>query len=43
MLVGIPLAVVMLPLSWFVMTRVVFKVDFVTSDEAHSELRRMKE
>lgn len=41
MLVGIPLAVVMLPLSWFVLTRVVFKVDFVTSAEARSELRRM--
>ncbi len=43
MLVGIPLAAVMLPLSWFVLTRVVFKVDFETSAEARSELRRMKE
>jgi sodium-dependent dicarboxylate transporter 2/3/5 len=43
MLVGIPLAIVMLPLSWLVLTRVVFKVDFLTSAEASSELRRMKE
>jgi sodium-dependent dicarboxylate transporter 2/3/5 len=42
MLVGVPLALVMLPLSWLVLTRLVFKVDFVTSTEARSELRRMK-
>ena len=41
MLVGIPLALVMLPLSWLVLTRVVFKVDFITSGEARSELARM--
>lgn len=43
MLVGVPLSMVMLPLSWFVLTKVVFKVDFVTSGEARLELRRMKE
>ncbi len=43
MLVGIPLALAMLPLCWFVLTRVVFNVDFVTSTEARTELRRMKE
>jgi sodium-dependent dicarboxylate transporter 2/3/5 len=43
MLVGIPLAVVMLPLSWLVLTRLVFRVDFVTSGEARSELARMAE
>ena len=41
MLVGIPLALVMLPLSWLVLTRLVFRVDFVTSGEARSELTRM--
>jgi sodium-dependent dicarboxylate transporter 2/3/5 len=41
MLVGVPLALVMLPLSWLVLTRIVFKVDFVTSGEARSELTRM--
>jgi sodium-dependent dicarboxylate transporter 2/3/5 len=41
MAVGIPLALVMLPLSWLVLTRLVFKVDFVTSGEARSELMQM--
>ena len=41
MLVGIPLALIMLPLVWLVLTRLVFHVDFVTSDEARSELTRM--
>jgi len=43
MLVGIPLSAAMLPLTWLVLTRVVFKVDFVTSSEARAELRRMKQ
>jgi len=42
MLVGVPLAVVMLPLSWIVLTRLVFKVDFDTSPEGRALLRRMK-
>ena len=33
----------MLPLAWFALTRVVFKVDFVTSGHARAELGRMKE
>jgi sodium-dependent dicarboxylate transporter 2/3/5 len=32
----------MLPLAWFTLTRVVFKVSFVTSGEARAELGRMK-
>jgi sodium-dependent dicarboxylate transporter 2/3/5 len=43
MLVGVPLSAVMLPLAWFALTRVVFKVDFVTSGHARAELGRMKE
>jgi len=43
MLVGLPLTVLMLPLAWFVLTRLAFKVDFDTSGEGRSELRRMKE
>jgi len=43
MLVGIPLSAAMLPLTWLVLTRVVFRVDFVTSGEAKAELRRMKQ
>jgi sodium-dependent dicarboxylate transporter 2/3/5 len=42
MLVGVPLSAVMLPLAWFALTRVVFKVSFVTSGEAREELRSMK-
>jgi len=41
MLVGVPLSTVMLPLAWLALTRWVFKVDFVTSDEGRAELRRM--
>jgi len=43
MMVGVPLAAVMLPVSWVVLTRLVFKVDFATSAESRAELRRMKE
>jgi sodium-dependent dicarboxylate transporter 2/3/5 len=40
--VGLPMSVVMLPLAWLALTRVVFKVDFVTSAEGQSALRKMK-
>ena len=43
MLVGLPMSIMMLPLSWLALTRWVFKVDFVTSDEGRAELRRMKD
>jgi sodium-dependent dicarboxylate transporter 2/3/5 len=42
MKVGLPLSAVMLPLAWLALTRLVFKVDFVTSGEGRSALRRMK-
>ena len=42
MRVGLPLSLVMLPLAWFALTRLVFSVDFQTSDEAHQELDRMR-
>jgi len=42
MMVGLPLSILMLPLSWLVLTRLVFKVDFVTSDEGRAALRNMK-
>ena len=42
MMVGVPLSVVMLPLAWFALTRIVFKVDFATSAEARAHLRDMK-
>lgn len=43
MLVGVPLSTVMLPLAWFALTRIVFKVDFQTSDEGRALLRKMKD
>ncbi len=43
MLVGLPLSATMLPLAWLALTRLVFKVDFVTSGEGREELKRMKD
>ncbi len=43
MRVGLPLSVMMLPLAWLALTRLVFHVDFVTSAEASNELTRMRE
>jgi sodium-dependent dicarboxylate transporter 2/3/5 len=43
MMVGLPLSALMLPLSWLVLTRLVFKVDFVTSSEGRAALRKMKD
>ena len=43
MMVGLPLSALMLPLSWLVLTRLVFKVDFKTSEEGRATLRRLQE
>jgi sodium-dependent dicarboxylate transporter 2/3/5 len=43
MMVGLPMSALMLPLSWLVLTRLVFKVDFVTSGEGRAVLRKMKD
>ncbi len=43
MLVGLPVTIVMLPLSWLALTRIVFKVDFKTSGEGRAELKRLKQ
>lgn len=43
MMVGVPLAIVMLPLAWLTLTKVIFKVNFQNSPEGLAELRRMKE
>ena len=43
MLVGLPLTATMLPLAWLTLTRFVFNVDFVTSNEGRNELRRLKD
>jgi sodium-dependent dicarboxylate transporter 2/3/5 len=42
MMIGLPLSAVMLPLAWIALTRIVFKVDFVTSGEGRAALRKMK-
>ncbi len=42
MLVGLPLSAMMLPLAWIALTRIVFKVNFVTSGEGRAALRQMK-
>jgi len=42
MLVGVPLAAVMLPVAWVVLTRLVFNVDFKTAGEGRAAIRRMK-
>jgi len=42
MMVGVPLSVVMLPLAWLALTKLVFKVDFDTSNEGRALLRHMK-
>ncbi len=43
MMVGLPIAAVMLPLAWLTLTRVVFTVDFHTSAEGLAELKRMRD
>jgi sodium-dependent dicarboxylate transporter 2/3/5 len=43
MMVGVPLAIVILPLIWIVLTRWVFDVSFKTSGEGRAELRRLRE
>ena len=42
MLVGVPLALVTLPLCWLTLTRWVFKVRFKTSGEGKAELRKLR-
>ncbi len=41
MLVGVPVTVVMLPLTWIVLTRLVFKVGFRSTEEARGHLARL--
>jgi len=41
MLVGLPLAVIMLPVSWLILTRIMFRVDFRSSYNAREQVRRL--
>jgi len=43
MLVGIPLTLVMVPLAWLTLTRIIFKVDFQTGYKGQEKLKQMKE
>jgi len=43
MLIGVPLAIVMLPLCWLALTRWVFNVSFTTSGEGQAELKKLKD
>jgi sodium-dependent dicarboxylate transporter 2/3/5 len=43
MMVGVPLAIVILPIIWIVLTRWVFDVSFKTSGEGRAELRRLRD
>ena len=43
MKVGVPLSAVMLPCSWLILTKVIFKVNFETSSETKELLASMKE
>ena len=43
MLVGIPVTLIMLPLAWLILTRIVFRVDFRNSAEGIQLLKTMKD
>ena len=43
MKVGVPLSAIMLPCSWLILTRIIFKVKFETSQETKDLLSNMKE
>jgi sodium-dependent dicarboxylate transporter 2/3/5 len=43
MMVGVPLAILLLPLCWFVLTRWVFDVSFKTSGEGKAELKKLRD
>lgn len=42
MLVGIPVSLTLLPIAWFVLTRVLFPVDFPESRAVHEHLHRLR-
>lgn len=41
MLVGVPVALVMLPVTWFVLTRMMYKVSFKSTEQARSHLSQL--
>jgi sodium-dependent dicarboxylate transporter 2/3/5 len=42
MLVGVPVTMVLLPLAWLVLTRIVYPISFETSEETRNLLRKMR-
>ena len=42
MLIGVPITVIMLPLAWLVLTRLIFKVNIPASDAVDAHLREMR-
>lgn len=43
MLIGVPLSAALLPLAWFTLTRLAFKVSFHTSGEGRAALERLRQ
>lgn len=43
MLIGLPITFIMLPIAWFVLTRVIFKVNIPASEAVEKHLHRMRE
>ncbi len=43
MLVGLPITFIMLPIAWFVLTRIIFKVNIPASEAVEKHLHRMRE
>ena len=43
MLIGVPITLIMLPIAWFVLTRVIFKVNIPASEAVDKHLHRMRE
>lgn len=41
MLVGVPVMLIMLPITWFILTKKVYKVDIPKSEAAHQQLTNM--
>ena len=42
MLVGLPLTIIMVPCAWIVLTKIIFPVNFNTSEKTHDSLSKMR-
>lgn len=41
-MIGVPIAIVMLPITWFVLTRFIYPVNFLASNEAKGHIRSLQ-